>query len=137
MGVSSDYLHEALNPYDLEQTIRRSIRLIQNSGLVFDAIAFRGMSGALVAPSVAMRMSKGMLMVRKESDSTHSCTRVEGTSNTARYIIVDDFLSTGATCRDICADMANKRPGAVCVGIVLYTTQGDKDVEVDNIPQYR
>jgi len=41
---------------------------------LFDAIAFRGMSGAIIAPAIAARLNKPVLMVRKDGGPPQSGT---------------------------------------------------------------
>lgn len=85
----------------------------------FDAIAFRGVSGAMVAPTVAYLMGKHVLVVRK-SDGNHSSFRVEGPVNLDRYVIVDDLLCTGNTINVIQMEVLRHNEKAKCVGVCLY-----------------
>lgn len=121
-----------LNELDPEQGIRavqdgtRRLRDID-----FDAIAFSGMSGALVAPAIAMALRAPLLLVRKDTDDSHAGKgRVEGALDAETYVIVDDFISSGATLKRMHA-MINSAlsvhrrayPGnkpAICVGVFLY-----------------
>lgn len=89
----------------------------------FDAIAFRGMSGALIAPTVALLMDKNLLMVRKPEDSNnHSGRDVEGDTAARRYVIIDDLVSSGNTVRTIQKEVAVFAPGAVCIGVYEANT---------------
>jgi hypothetical protein len=87
----------------------------------FDAMAFRGMSGAMFAPILAYQMGKYLLMVRKPGDDTHSRMNVEGYYASKRYVIVDDFTSSGDTLRAIHDAIREEVPQAKCVGVYLYT----------------
>lgn len=51
------YLNCSLN-------LKATINAVQRSGVRFDAIAFRGMSGALVAPAVTAHFRKPLIMSR-------------------------------------------------------------------------
>jgi adenine/guanine phosphoribosyltransferase-like PRPP-binding protein len=84
----------------------------------FDSIAFRGMSGALIAPSVALALNKQLLMVRKPHDDSHSTMKVEGYRSTKRYVILDDFVSSGATANTIKARIEEFAPSAECLGVL-------------------
>jgi adenine/guanine phosphoribosyltransferase-like PRPP-binding protein len=86
--------------------------------LRFDAVAFRGMSGALIGPPVAVRMNKSMIMVRKDNDRSHSSHLVEGDRSVKRYIILDDFQSTGTTGAVIVRAVKEFQPKARCLGLL-------------------
>lgn len=62
----------------------------------FDAIAISGYSMALVAPVIADRLGKNIIIVRKQEEIRHSQFLVEGPHN-SRYIIIDDLVGSGAT----------------------------------------
>jgi len=87
----------------------------------FDAIAFRGNSGAMVAPALAMELNKYLVMVRKPNDGSHSDARVEGVIGcNYRYLIVDDTVSSGVTVVTIQKEILRVSPAAECVGILTY-----------------
>jgi hypothetical protein len=67
----------------------------------FDAFAFRGNSGALLAAPLAVKMEKSLILVRKTKDTSHSGLLVEGDLGARRYIIVDDMICSGDTVRAI------------------------------------
>lgn len=86
----------------LPRTVDRIVKALKNFGLdKFDAIAFRGMSGAIVSGCVALSINKSLIMVRKPGDKTHSGLKVEGDYNAKRYVIVDDLISSGDTVREM------------------------------------
>ena len=115
-----DYRHDGYlrNPLELDRQAKtvgevcKYLRLLQQD---YEAIAFRGMSGALIAPTVALRLKKTLIMVRKPETVTHSRMRVEGDSGAKRYIIIDDLISTGDTVRQIQWDI-KAWSGAECLG---------------------
>ena|ERR1051326_2464906 len=113
--IRSDYLNEVLDCESLKERIDNTVKLLRRKTKQFDAIAFRGMSGALVAPAVAARLKKNLLMVRKES--AHSNRLVEGIRYPQRYIIVDDFISSGATVQAIRGNLDKEH---TLVGVVCY-----------------
>lgn len=87
----------------------------------FDAIAFTGLSGSVVAGAVALTMDKYLYCVRKKNESKHSDHEVEGPSTGLRYIIIDDFISSGATVQRIMEMVRIHTDGAaVCVGAYLW-----------------
>ncbi len=82
------------HPSDLEEAVTYVAETIAD--VDFDTLVFRGFSGALVGPCVALRLNKKWALVRKPGDSTHSCHRIEGYVF-GNYIIIDDFIDTGET----------------------------------------
>ena len=97
--VHSGYLHKAF--CDLPGLVNLSVDFIRPFADRFDAIAVRGISGLLVGVPLALRLDKQLIVVRKPKDDTHSPYMVEGYAAGERYLIVDDFVSTGATVKEI------------------------------------
>jgi adenine/guanine phosphoribosyltransferase-like PRPP-binding protein len=62
----------------------------------FDTMVGTGLSGALVIPTLAKALDVDFLLVRKDSDESHSSGEPAGTLG-HQWIFVDDFVSTGAT----------------------------------------
>jgi hypothetical protein len=108
------------------KTIASLVTLMQPMASKFEYVAFRGMSGALIAPCVAEALGKEFTMVRKpcDTDHSHSTRSVEGYVG-GDYVIVDDLASSGRTVLQIQAaiekqtDKTRCRPGK-CVAIFLY-----------------
>lgn len=82
----------------------------------FDSLAFRGMSGAIIAAPVAIALGKNLIMVRKPEETTHSDFPVEGNQSSKKYIIIDDFVSSGHTCKAIIEAVHEFAPQAKCLG---------------------
>lgn len=119
------YLREVFQPDKLEITSKRVARKIRNlqKKLKFDAIAFRGASGAGIAYCVSMPTGIPLIYVRKEKSHGND---IEGPGHDVRsYIILDDFIDTGKTIKVILNKLSKPRPTAVdmpeCVGICLYS----------------
>ncbi len=105
--LRTSYLHAALWR-GRKSIIQDTIDFLRPRADQFDAIAFCGMSGALVAPSVADALDKHLIMVRKADDgSRHSSLPVEGILE-GRYLILDDFISSGRTVKFIMAQIAKE-----------------------------
>jgi len=111
----SDYLYKFLNPSRLSFYIALAVQALE--GWEFDTIAFRGMSGALIAPSVAIAMKKQLIMVRKTM-SCHSDSLVEGYKEAKRYVILDDFTSSHTTRDTIIKEVSNFAPQAIYLGLL-------------------
>lgn len=104
----------------------RALRVCSNK---FDTIAFRGMSGAFLGPPLAMQLNKGMVLVRKGVDDSHANMSLEGVKHVSRYVIVDDFVSTMATVKNIIDTVYRKiGPEAVCIGILEVEYLDEKRV---------
>ncbi len=130
--IQSDYLYDVLeSPTDKKRRIVQKLRDIENvyESLRFEAIAFRGMSGALMAPLVAEAMNKKLILVRKDRkiERTHSHAKVEGVKIPigTRYIILDDFVSSGETVEIIIAALHKEAPSLVPVGVFEYNKMFD------------
>lgn len=122
ISLKTQYL-QSLDPTLLKKEIALAVKSLKD--LQFKSIAFRGVSGALVAPAVAVRLKKGLILVRKGSkDSQHSTYRVEGHRliGPQKYVIIDDFPSSGDTIRKIIKEISeNLNQAAKCVGVYWYS----------------
>lgn len=120
------HLERGLNPDLRRMTVENVIRVLRHYD--FDAIAFTGLSGSLIVPTVAMLMNKTLLAVRKDNDKCHSGRLVEGDYNARRYIIVDDMISSGDTLRSIVDKISSAVPNAHCLGSLeyLWLTKNDE-----------
>lgn len=121
----SSHMQDFLDPERLQEKIDLAVRAL--AGYEFDSIAFRGMSGALIGPPVALRLNKSMLLVRKDEDDSHSSSKVEGDRNVKRYIILDDFSCSGDTMEAIKSELKEFAPKAECLGLLqaLYVNEYD------------
>ncbi|MCR4285940.1 MAG: phosphoribosyltransferase [Candidatus Kaiserbacteria bacterium] len=140
--VQTSYLEEVYDPKRFKPMVNRVIRRLRQVGQ-FDAIAFRGSSGAAVAYPVAFRLGCGLLHVRK--DMGHTGERVEGVLPIKKYVIIDDFIDTGSTIKEIVEEidaahrmwtrrMCPKRPyAAKAIAILLYSSDEGHKYETKNI----
>lgn len=98
----------------------RELKLVMRSH-PFTAIAFRGVSGALFAPSIADKLKVGLIAIRKETENCHSSCLIEGLTN-VEYIIVDDFISSGDTVKTIVNTIKKKdsHKSCKCVGYYMW-----------------
>lgn len=128
--INSPYLSKVVDINTLPMVVNELAKLIRKQKLDFDAIAFRGMSGALVVPMLCYKLEKGMIVCRKESEESHGSS-CEGYMAGGNYIIVDDFISSGSTIRGVVKtidDWAVKNTAGgvpfIPVGIFLYRDAG-------------
>ena len=123
--IISDYLRSALNPESVRVFMQAAVPFVKQYD--FEAIAFRGMSGALLAPILAYQTHKTLLMVRKpkrheaEKHMDHSHFRCEGDVATKRYLILDDFMCSGNTIWSIVREVRVWAPEARCIGALFYS----------------
>lgn len=121
--IVSSYLECALDPKQAKKKVAALVKLLKPLSGEFDSIAFCGSSGLLIGPTVAQRLNKQMILVRKEGandNNHHSDYQVEGNSASQHYVIIDDLVCTGATIDFIKEKIENKFKTPTCRGIVLY-----------------
>jgi len=132
---ASDYLSLIYRkPFMYQRLVNRTAKRISRlkKEIKFDAIAFRGASGAALAYPLSAQLRIPIICIRKNA-SSHGQS-VEGPNNDVRrYIIIDDFIDNGKTMRAILQsiDTMSKNKKVECVGIVLY------DAAYDNNDRYR
>jgi adenine/guanine phosphoribosyltransferase-like PRPP-binding protein len=107
-----------------EAVVSRAVRVLAQHSGDFDSIVATGMSGMSVAPIVAFVLKKQLVVVRKTTDGTHSCDLVEKDHKKGirRYVIIDDFVSSGDTVNRVYRQLAKHR-GAQPVAIYCYAAQ--------------
>lgn len=115
-NITGSHLASDLDPVALRKRIELTARAL--AGYDFDTIAFRGVSGTILAAPLALAMNKEMVLVRKDEDDSHSYYKVEGNQDVRRYIIVDDFVCSGETGRQIVSRIKAWAPEAECLGLI-------------------
>jgi adenine/guanine phosphoribosyltransferase-like PRPP-binding protein len=115
--MRSSYLSDYLDPTFLFVAVTRMAKIL--SQYDYDALAFSGNSGALIAAPLSLATGKPLLLVRKYMSNCHAGFRVEGLGKIHRYVIVDDFIDTGNTVRRIRRAVSEHRVGSICIGILL------------------
>jgi adenine/guanine phosphoribosyltransferase-like PRPP-binding protein len=115
-SMSISYLQPSMIRNQRRQTINLAVRSLRPRADQFDAIAFRGMSGALIAPILADYLDKRLILVRKEKEPSHGLAIEYEATLSSRWIIVDDFIGSFRTCNSIweaCKGVGFKHPVAV------------------------
>ncbi len=121
--MNSNYAyHDFLfkTPGNYLRIIEETIEQLRPHVNEFDTIAFRGMSGAMVAPMVAMRLNKGITIIRKGTENSHAPEVTGIFEKGLKYIILDDFISSGNTVLAIKKLLSNELTGMKLVGLYLY-----------------
>ena len=85
-----------------------------------DCIVIRGTSGAVFGPMLAFAANRELAVIRKDKDDGHAGKWVESPAHVKNYLIVDDFVDSGATVFHIVAAMRKEHPDAQCVGVFQY-----------------
>lgn len=129
--LCSAHMRKFIDMSELNTYVNLAIQALKNKR--FDSLAFRGMSGAVIAPPVALALKKHLIMVRKPLDQieTHSDHLVEGNLSSKKYIIIDDFMSSGRTARDIVKAVADFAPAAKCLGMLAV-----QNIDPEYLPLY-
>lgn len=105
--------------------VRMLPRIIEQTGA--DTIVVTGKSGISVAMAALMVADFPLVVVRKDGEGAHG-NKIEGPEghNVLRYLILDDFVSSGNTVRRVIdkLEMEASRQGDLgaveCVGIIEY-----------------
>lgn len=116
------YLGDVIRKDRVQPLVKNLVELV--SDVDFEAFAFCGMSGALIAPLLSYKMKKELLLVRKPSDTTHSIYLVEGNLSVSKVIIVDDCVDSGKTVTRIVARIRSYTQMTDPAGLLLYSHYG-------------
>lgn len=89
-----------MNPRTMKKRFDLLVNKITASRIKFDAVAFRGFSGCLFGPALAMHFGVHLNYVRKSEESSHSHSwhDIEGRIADGagfHYIIVDELCAGG------------------------------------------
>lgn len=127
--ITSSYLETVFDLKQYTAVLKRAktkLR-VKRRTLRFDAIAFRGSSGAALAFPLSVALQVPLIHSRKEA--SHTSIRVEGATRAKRILIVDDLVCTGDTMQRIESDIRKWcAPGAKIVGVALYNSNNPKDL---------
>jgi adenine/guanine phosphoribosyltransferase-like PRPP-binding protein len=117
----SAHIKTYLDGENLRQITENVIETVAKFANGFEAIAFRGVSGSLVAPAVAMALGKNLIVVRKSIKDSHADYLVEGHTKAQKYIIIDDIISSGKTIKAIRNNIKTKlNKESECIAIILF-----------------
>lgn len=117
------------------ETVNKSLKKIREFKKKndFDAIAFTGTSGAGLAYVLSYKLKIPLICVRKK-DRSHYTKRIEGAYLSNRFLIVDDFISSGNTMKRIISSINEEYPLSKPVGIFLYSEFASSDPYWRDIP---
>lgn len=105
MKTYSLYLNSVYKTERFQKTVRAMVIRLASVGDDFDAIVFRGSSGAALGYVLGYLLEKPIINCRKAGENSHSQNKVEGCYGAARIAVVDDFVCSGKTIRVILEDV--------------------------------
>ena len=126
MTIRSVYLKVIFDPNIYKETVAKTVAAAKHIKSVtdFDTIAFCGMSGSAMAFILAHELGVDLLCVRKKNDGSHFLSfndnPLEGNLEAKKYLIVDDFISSGRTVNYIIDSISKILPQAKAVAMVMY-----------------
>lgn len=101
--------------------IRECLKVLTPIADTFQAIAISGYSMAMIAPCIADKLKKNLILVRKKSDDRASNLLVEGETSTKTYIIIDDLVCGGDTLDHVVKSITDELYcNAKCVGAYFF-----------------
>jgi hypothetical protein len=116
---AAGHISPLMKPDSLQTLVNNAVETLTPHAQNFDAIAFRGMSGALVSAPIAIALKKHLILVRK-NEVRYSCHGVEGPKGDYNYLIVDDLISSGDTVRAIHREIGYFEPNAKLFGFYTH-----------------
>lgn len=105
-----------------------------------NAIVGAGLSGTMILIPVHQRTGIKVCPVRKKGTKTHSGylveNSVEGPPKSMRYVIIDDFISSGDTISRVQEDVriSSWTKRWECVGIILYQQEHSAYSHIPKLP---
>jgi adenine/guanine phosphoribosyltransferase-like PRPP-binding protein len=128
---SGGYSRKQYDPVLLRDTARNVAQrlpgLMQETGAT--CVAVTGKSGMALAFATLMLIDFNLVVVRKRGENAHG-SPVEGRDGVHlhKYLILDDFVSSGRTVREIVALLTERAlrsnsAALECVGVVEYLTE--------------
>lgn len=137
MNTHNPYFGRALIPAQLREVVKAAKKRLHRFS--FDAIAVSGASGMMVAGAFSLELDKPAIVVRKTPMLCHSDASVEyempiydlvREKGALRYLIVDDFVQTGATVKRIKSKIKMEFDPYTtrCAGVYIY--QGGLPLDV-------
>lgn len=133
-GYASNYTRNSGNSsvIKLARRVAGALKIMQEQ-LHFDAVVVHGNSGVSIGFAALVMHDFNLVLLRKDNDNSHG-SPIEGPNglNMQSYIILDDFIGTGATVRRIISKIdqlaAQKGSKAVCAGVLQYKPSEETSV---------
>ena len=98
MEDHEEYLENGFDMEFRKKAIQDGLRFLKKDQRGrYDSIAVTGISGLTIGAPLAYLAKKGLTVIRKGGDDTHSTRKIESSIAPNRYVIVDDFAASGET----------------------------------------
>jgi adenine/guanine phosphoribosyltransferase-like PRPP-binding protein len=122
MNCHSQYLGLVLGSEVRKQTIANTVKHLRAWSDYFDTIVVSGTSGLLIGPSVADKLDKKIIVVRKDNDNSHIGSNfiIEGDISGKRYIIIDDVICSGNTVERMIKKVGVWAPKLCFMGVFMF-----------------
>ena len=130
--IQSSYLNVIYKVDEYTKVVDDAVKIAMDVRCqhMFDTIAFSGHSGSAIAYPLSYRMGIPLICVRKSGENSHFVKEnpklLEGHMTTKKYVIVDDFISSGDTVRRMLKTIKDNLPNAECVGMIMFKIR-DRD----------
>lgn len=123
----SAYLDELFGENgEFDLAVKKTSRLInylRRRKVPIDYIAVRGGSGSIMGGAVSYNTGIPLIFVRKNGVSSHASYDAEGVPyGQFHYIIVDDFIATGATVSAIIENITASNKQGRLIGVIQYNS---------------
>jgi hypothetical protein len=111
---------------DLPSYVRPATSHLRPHKARFRFLVARGMSGVVVGAPLSLRLGRPLVIIRKPDEGRSHGNRTVINPDDARgpYLILDDFISSGATYHCIRTAMREHALDAVYAGTYLYADGG-------------
>ncbi|MEK6860493.1 MAG: hypothetical protein AABY07_00850 [Nanoarchaeota archaeon] len=111
------YISEILK--DRDKKVALGVKALKDKE--FDSIIVRGVSGMIIGTSLALKLKKNLVIIRKEK-SIHSGQEVEFAIQPKKCVFVDDLVCSGETFREVKSkldELIGICPRPIIIGVYL------------------
>jgi len=122
MNIQTEYLGTVFRPKEFESAVVRALALGKNIACKYkiDGIAFTGVSGAALGYILGYHLGLPLICIRRQGDGAHYIGALEGCVSAKRYMIVDDFISSGDTVRRIMRTIKTNCYDSKCAAMMMF-----------------
>jgi len=149
LNINSDYHTHLRNESRFENTIHGMAKLIKNlqKKLKFTHMVCTGISGQSVGWPISFITGIPLVVIRKALEKSHGSRIVGQSGLCSKYIIIDDFISSGETIERVIREMKKEEKeqrrwdvaggDTACAGILLHNSNKSHTMfENTKIPIY-
>lgn len=127
--VVTDYLSDVFHRDRYQGMVKRAIKKATEIMMdhPFEAIAFTGTSGSAIGYVLGYALDVPLICIRKDTEKAHYKSwdndrekRFEGYAGARTFLIVDDFISSGATVERLLRDIHDRLDDCRCAAMLMY-----------------